>query len=159
MENTQVSEEKQRLVAFQLGAEKYGVDINHIREIIPLQAITTVPGVPGYVRGITNLRGRVITVLDLRVKLGLPATPPTASTCIVIVEHAAEPLGLIVDDVSEVLQVDEEAIDHPSRVVSSLNSDHMTGVARFGDELLVILDLEAVLRHPSPHPPGGSFPL
>ncbi len=148
MENLQARTKEERLVAFQLGAEKYGVDINHIREIIPLQAITDVPGVPNYVRGITNLRGRVITVLDLRVKLGLDKTPPTASTCIVIVEHAGEPLGLIVDDVSEVLQFSEDAIDHPSRTVSGLNNDYMTGVARVGDELLVVLDLEAVLHNP-----------
>ncbi|MDA8065446.1 MAG: chemotaxis protein CheW [Thermaerobacter sp.] len=136
---------EEQVVAFQLADETYGVDIGSIREIITWQRVTPVPGAQGHIEGIINLRGRVIPVVDLRRRLGLPPIPDLTNSKIVIVEHAGDTIGLVVDGVSEVLRVPTGAVEPPSRMVSDVSTDYLRGVAKVGDNLVILLSLDRAL--------------
>src|ERR1700682_2246393 len=121
-----ISEERQ-LVVFQLGAELYGVEISRVHEIIRLQAVTRVPRAPGFVEGVINLRGKVIPVVDLRRRFGLPGTEHTRATRIVVVEIGDQVIGIVVDGVSEVLRVNTSTVEPPSPVVTGIDSEYLLG--------------------------------
>src|ERR687888_2756041 len=107
---------EQQLVVFQLGAELYGVEIARVHEIIRLQAVTRVPRAPAFVEGVINLRGKVIPVVDLRRRFGLPPAEHTRASRIVVVELGDHVVGITVDGVSEVLRVDTATVEPPSPV-------------------------------------------
>src|SRR5260221_11419095 len=119
------SGEERQLVVFQLGAELYGVDIARVHEIIRLQTITRVPRAPSFVEGVINLRGKVIPVVDLRRRFGLPLADHTRATRTVVVEIGDQVVGIIVDSVSEVLRVSTATIEPPSPVVAGIDSAHL----------------------------------
>lgn len=145
-----------QLVIFSLAQEHYGVGIAAVDSIIKLQPITTVPHAPSFVEGVTNLRGKVLPVIDLRKRFGLPVTEPTRETRIVVTEMENSTVGMLVDAVSEVLHVPETAIEPPSPLVSTVDSAFITGIAKVEDQhgteenssagrLVILLDLEQVL--------------
>jgi len=134
-----------QLVVFTLAKEHYGVRIAVVESIIKLQPITAVPCSPAFVEGVTNLRGRVLPVIDLRKRFGLPAEEPTKDTRIVVVEMNGTLVGMIVDAVSEVLRVPVESIESPSPIMTTVDSAFITGIAKVGERLIVLLDLEKVL--------------
>jgi purine-binding chemotaxis protein CheW len=134
-----------QVVVLELAGEAYGVEIERVQEIIRMQPITRVPNGPAGVVGVTNLRGRVIPVLDLRQRLGLAQTPPTAQSRIVVAELGDDPVGLIVDGVSEVLQVPADAVEPPSALVASPESLYLRGVAKVDERLVLLLDLLRLL--------------
>jgi purine-binding chemotaxis protein CheW len=134
-----------QLVVFTLAKEHYGVRIAVVESIIKLQPITAVPCSPAFVEGVTNLRGRVLPVIDLRKRFGLPADEPTKDTRIVVVEMSGTLVGMIVDAVSEVLRVPAESIESPSPIVTTVDSAFITGIAKVGERLIILLDLEKVL--------------
>jgi len=136
-----------QLVVFQLGPELYGADIAVVREVCPLQRVTRVPRTPAYVEGVTNLRGRVIPVVDLRRRLGLPAGPATPSTRIAVAELDGEQVGMIVDAVLEVARVPEKAIEPSGSLVHGVDRQYVRGVAHVHDRLVILLDLAQVLRN------------
>src|SRR6266516_3972712 len=105
--------DEQQLVVFELGAELYGVEIARVHEIIRLQAVTRVPRSPAFVEGVINLRGKVIPVVDLRRRFGLPSADHTRSTRIVVVEIGDQVVGIVVDGVSEVLRVSTSIVEPP----------------------------------------------
>lgn len=140
-----LEEPDEHLVALQIAGETYGVDISLIHGIIRMQEITRVPQAPEFVEGVTNLRGKVIPVIDLRKRFGLPVTEPTKSTRIVVVEMDGKTVGMIVDGVSEVLRLSREAIEPPSPIVAGVSSDYLRGVGKLDDRLVILLDLAAVL--------------
>jgi purine-binding chemotaxis protein CheW len=136
---------EQQLVVFDLANEHYGVNISAVESIIKMQAITAVPRAPSFVEGVTNLRGSVVPVIDLRQRFGLPAGEETKETRIVVVEMGGTTVGMVVDGVSEVLSVTEEDIEPPSPIVMTIDSAFITGIAKVDDRLIILLDLGKVL--------------
>lgn len=135
-----------QLVAFRLGKETYAVDIQQVQEIIRMQHITQVPGAPSFVEGVINLRGRIVPVIDLRQRLGLPRGERTGETRIVVVEVPPHRVGMVVDAVEEVFRIQEEEIEPPSSLVASIQEKYLRGVGKSGDRLIILLDLEEILK-------------
>lgn len=136
---------EQLLVVFDLASEQYGLDIGSVESIIKMQAITVVPRAPHFVEGVTNLRGKVLPVIDLRKRFGLPHGEVNKDMRIVVVEMAGTTVGIIVDGVSEVLRVNSEAIEPPSPIVTTVDSAFIRGIAKVNDRLVILLDLGKVL--------------
>ena len=134
-----------QLVVFELADEYYGVEIAAVEGIIKMQTITAVPHAPDFVEGVTNLRGSVLPVLDLRKRFGMTKTDNTKETRIVVVELGGNSVGMVVDGVSEVLRVPENAIEPPSPLVTSADSAFITGIAKVDERLVILLDLSKVL--------------
>ena len=134
------------LVVFTLANEQYGVGISVISEIIKLQPITYVPRAPAFVEGVTNLRGKVLPVLDLRKRFGLTVAAASRESRIVVAEINNILVGMVVDAVNEVLRVPQEAVEPPSPVVTTVDSAFISGIAKVGNRLIILLDLEKVLR-------------
>lgn len=134
-----------QLVGFELGSEKFGVEILSVREIIPVGSITRVPNSPDFVEGIINLRGEVIPVIDLRKRVGVEKCEFQKSTRIIVVELEEQQVGFIVDVVSQVLRIPTDTIEPPPEMVTGVGSEYIRGVARVEDRLLMFLDLKRVL--------------
>ena len=134
-----------QLVVFDLNGEHYGVDIAAVEGIIKMQAITVVPQAPRFVEGVTNLRGKVLPVIDLRRRFGLGAEAATKDTRIVVVEMNGTTVGIVVDGVSEVLRVNSDTIEPPSPIVTTVDSAFIRGIAKIGERLVILLDLAKVL--------------
>ena len=140
-----VSGGERQLVVFLLGAESYGVEISRVHEIIRLQAVTRVPRAPAFVEGVINLRGKVIPVVDLRRRFGLPTAEHTRASRIVVVEIGDQVVGVVVDGVSEVLSVNSATVEPPSPVVAGVDSEYIHGIAKLPERLVILLDLDRVL--------------
>ncbi len=140
-----------QLVVFDLANEHYGVEIGAVESIIKLQPITVVPHAPEFVEGITNLRGTVLPVVDLRKRFGLPTKETTRETRIVVAEMDGTQVGMMVDAVTEVLRVDGEEIEPPSPIVATVDGDwssrnaFIPGIAKVDGRLIILLDLKRVL--------------
>ncbi len=134
-----------QLVIFKLADEYYGVNIVAVESIIKVQEITRMPHVPDFVEGITNLRGAVIPVIDLRKRLDLPQMEETKDTRIIVVEMDGITAGMIVDAVTEVLRVSGEDIEPPSPMVNTVDTAFITGIAKVDNRLVILLDLSKVL--------------
>ena len=143
--DTAVTGDERQLVVFQLGAELYGVEISRVHEIIRLQSVTKVPRAPSFVEGVINLRGKVIPVVDLRRRFGLPTSDHTRASRIVVVEIGDQVVGVVVDGVSEVLRVNGATVEPPSPVVAGIDSEYIHGIAKLSDRLVILLDLDRVL--------------
>lgn len=131
-----------------LGDESYGIAVGQVREIIRLQKITAVPQLPDYVRGVINLRGRVISVIDLRVKFGLPAAFQDR-TCIVVVQVRLPgrivQLGLVVDSVEEVVAIPADEIQPPPEFSASVATEYLLGLARVKGQVKILFDIDRVV--------------
>jgi purine-binding chemotaxis protein CheW len=134
-----------QLVLFDLASEHYAVSSQCVREIIRMQSITRVPGALEFVEGVTNLRGKVVPVIDLRKRLALPAGDETKDMRIVVLEVGSEYVGLIVDGVSEVLRVPYSLIEPPSEVVHGPDTDYILGIAKLESKLVILLDADRLL--------------
>ena len=139
-----------KYLTFMLAGEEYGISILKVKEIIGLMAITMVPQTPGYVKGVINLRGKVIPVVDLRLKFGMPAMDYTERTCIIVVEIRADAasilIGIVVDAVSEVLNIKAGDIEETPNFGSRLQTDYILGMAKAGEGIKILLDIDRVLR-------------
>lgn len=138
-------QDEQQLIVFDLSTQAYGVDIGDVREILRLQEITKAPRTPALVEGIVNLRGRVVPVIDLRKRLELPTAGETRDNRVVVVNIGGRDVGVIVDAVTEVLRISTASVEPPSSVVTTAESEYLTGVAKLDDRLIAILDLDRVL--------------
>ena len=138
-----------KYLLFQLRSEQFGVDVMQVREIIGLQRVTAVPHTPPYVRGVINLRGKVVPVVDLRVRLGLDSEDLHARTCIIVVEtmRANTPLlvGVVVDAVSEVVSVPDAVVDPPPEFADSPPRPYILGMAKLGGRVCIMLAMDRVL--------------
>jgi purine-binding chemotaxis protein CheW len=134
-----------QLVLFDLASEHYAVSSQCVREIIRMQNITRVPGALAFVEGVTNLRGKVVPVIDLRKRLALPASEETKDMRIVVLEVGSEYVGLIVDGVSEVLRIPYSLIEPPSAVVNGPDADFILGIAKLDSKLVILLDADSLL--------------
>ena len=136
---------ERQLVIFELADEYYGIDIASVESIIKPQAITVVPHAPFFIEGVTNLRGKVVPVVDLRKRFSLPPEDATKDSRIVVVMITNLEVGMVVDGVSEVLTVADGSIEPPPPMVLSIDSTFITGIAKLEDKLVILLDLAKVL--------------
>ena len=136
---------EEQLVVFELASEHYGVNIAAVESIVKLQSITAVPQAPKFMEGITNLRGSVLPVIDLRKRFGLPPVAATKNSRIVVVAMEGLKVGMIVDAVSEVLRIPQEAIEPPPPMVATVDTAFITNIAKVNGQLIILLDLAKVL--------------
>jgi purine-binding chemotaxis protein CheW len=138
-----------KYLTFAIGAEEYGVPVLKVREIIKMMDITSVPQVPRHVKGVVNLRGKVIPVVDLRLKFSFADSRYTERTCIIVVEVALAAskvmMGIIVDAVSDVLTIGPDEIEQTPEFGERVATDYMKGVAKVKGTVKVLLDLDRVL--------------
>jgi len=143
------SEEKRKecqLVVFLIGDEEFGVDIKQVREIVRLREITRMPKSPKFIEGVVNLRGQVVSVVDLAKRLEIPSLPKGENSRIIVIEVETNTVGMIVDSVSEVLRLPLENIeDVPALIETAVPEHYIQGVGKLKDRLLVLLDLNKVL--------------
>ena len=137
--------QERQLVVFELADQRYGVDIGTVREIIRMSEITHVPDAPPSVEGVINLRGTVIPVVDLRKRFGLRVSESTTQSRVVVVEIGDESFGVVVDAVAEVLRIPGSSVEAASAIVTTTDSFYIDGIAKVGDQLLILLDLEKAL--------------
>ena len=145
VQNKNESNELLQLVSFKISDEEFGVDILSVQEINRMLQITKMPNTPEFIEGVINLRGRVIPVLDLRVKLGMPRIEHDKNTRIVVVELKGKTIGFIVDEVSEVLRIPKSITEAPPEMVGGVNSDYIISIGKLEDRLLILLDLEKII--------------
>jgi len=134
------------LATFYVRESAYGIDLLKIQEINKLLALTPVPGAPSYVRGILNLRGQIVTVIDLGYKLGLPETHLNDKGRNIIVRFGGENIGLLVEQISEVIRVNIDEVESPPANMNGIQGDFFHGVIETADRLIGILDIEKVLE-------------
>ncbi|CAA7602972.1 CheW-like domain protein [Acididesulfobacillus acetoxydans] len=136
---------EEQLVTFSLGAEEFGMDIMRVQEIIRIPPITRVPKAPRHVEGVTNLRGNVIPIVNLRVRFGLTPAEETDLSRIIVLQAEKKVFGIRVDAVTEVLRLDTAAIEPPPPVAMGLDAQFIRGVGKVGERLLILLDLDQVM--------------
>lgn len=141
----QQSNEKLQLVSFSVNGEQYAVDILRVQEINRMLNITQVPQSPPGVEGVINLRGRIIPIMDLRVRFGMPKGERTDESRIVVVEAAGAIVGFIVDKVHEVLRIERSTVDPAPAMSSTVEAKYIEGVAKLADRLIILLDLDMLL--------------
>jgi purine-binding chemotaxis protein CheW len=134
-----------QFLTFTLGSEEYGVEILKIQEIKGFSAVTPLPNAPAHVKGVLNLRGTIVPIVDLRQKFGMPAEAYTKFTVIVVVQVQGKTLGFMVDAVSDVLTVAADAIQPTSDLHGQLDTTFLTGLAQTGEKLVILLDIDKVL--------------
>ena len=134
-----------RFLTFLLGSESYGIEIRYVTEIIGIQTITEVPELPDYIRGIINLRGKIIPVMDVRLRFKKSFREYNDRTCVIVVDIQNISIGLIVDSVSEVLAIPEAEIVPPPEV-SKEGNKYIRGIGKVGSEVKLLLDCEKLLN-------------
>ena len=139
-----------KYLTFSLAEEEYGIGILKIKEIIGMMPITTVPRTPEFVKGVINLRGKVIPVMDLRLRFGMKEIDYTERTCIVVVEiegtSGTVMIGVVVDSVSEVLNIKGEDVEETPTFGAKLNTDYILGMAKMEGGVKILLDIDRVLN-------------
>jgi purine-binding chemotaxis protein CheW len=139
--------EEMKVIVFGLANEEYGIEVEKVRTIERMIPITRVPKTFAFVKGVINLRGVVIPVIDLRGRFGLPESEPTESSRIIIVAVNELEVGFIVDSANDVIDIDSDTIDSPPEVVGGVKAKYLRGVAKVGDSrLLIMLNLSEVLN-------------
>ncbi|MBF8277427.1 MAG: cheW [Candidatus Brocadiaceae bacterium] len=134
-----------KYLTFVLCGEEYGLEILKVREIIGIMGVTPVPQTPKFIKGVINLRGKVIPVVDLRLKFGFEEVDYTKETCIIVVEVESVLTGIIVDTVSEVLDITNEELETTPNLGEDVNTDIFIGVAKIKDKVKILLDLDKIL--------------
>lgn len=134
-----------KFLTFFLEGEEYGLEILKVQEIIGMMDVTPVPRTPEHIQGVINLRGKVIPIMDLRLKFGMPQTGRTAETCIIVVQANHVQTGLVVDQVSEVLDVANEEIEDPPTFGADVRVDYILGIGKTQERVRLLLDIDRVL--------------
>ncbi len=138
-----------KYLTFSLGDEIYGIEILKVQELIGMMSVTSVPKTPEYVRGVVNLRGKVIPVVELRLKFEIEPVEDTEKTCIIVVQvtraDATITMGIIVDEVCEVLNISSDQIEPAPSFGSSVDSDFIIGMGKFDEKVVMLLDVDKVL--------------
>jgi len=136
-----------KFLTFFLADEEYGLEILKVREIIGMMPITPVPRTPQFVLGVINLRGRVIPIVDLRLKFDMARAEQTDETCIIVVEAGGIQMGIVVDKVSEVLDINADEIEDVPSFGDEVNTDYILGVGKSSDRVKLLLDIDKVLSN------------
>jgi len=137
--------QKGKFLTFHLAREDYGIEIRHVTEIIGIQKITEVPDMPDFVRGVINLRGKVIPIMDVRTRFRLPEREYDDRTCIIVVNIEEKSVGLVVDKVNEVAAIPEEQIEPPPNIQRGSASRYIQGMGKIEDEVKILLDINRLL--------------
>lgn len=135
-----------RFLTFALGEEVFGIEIKYVTEIIGVQPITRLPEVPAFIKGIINLRGKIIPVIDVRLKFKKPEVPYDDRTCVIVVETQEVLVGLIVDNVAEVITIGDEEIVPPPDYGADTNNKYIQGIGKVGNEVKLLLNTERLFR-------------
>ena len=147
--NKALTEKEGKYLTFALGSEEYGLEILKVREIIGYMDITAVPQTPDDVKGVINLRGQVIPVIDLRAKFGMETAETTDQTCIIVVEISQDGrkfnTGIVVDHVQEVLDIAGDDIEDAPQFGSNVETEFILGMGKIGDTVKILLDIDRVL--------------
>ncbi|HEX2938209.1 MAG TPA: chemotaxis protein CheW [Ruminiclostridium sp.] len=134
-----------KYLTFTLGKEVFGIEISFVTEIIGIQQITYVPQVPDYVKGIINLRGKIIPVIDVRLKFQKPSVEYDDRTCIIVIDIRDTSIGLIVDCVSEVIDISDENIVPPPSYKTGFQNKYIKGIGKVGNDVKLLLDCEKII--------------
>lgn len=149
LQQSKASSHAGKFLTFSLGREEYGLEILKVREIIGYIDVTAIPQTPMFVRGVINLRGQVIAVVDLRSKFGMEPTKRTDQTCIIVVETQGRSrkinTGIVVDRVSEVLDIAAESIEDAPSLGPATASEFILGMGKIGEHVKILLDIDKVL--------------
>ena len=147
METTKMKEtgELRQFISFSVGEEEYGLELLRVKEVIRVREITWLPKAPSFVKGIINLRGDVIPIIDLRDKFGLETREQTAQTRVIVVEVEGRLMGMVVDSASQVVRIPADQIDAPPPVLGGLSQEFITGVGKLEDKLMILLNVDAIL--------------
>ena len=137
--------QRDRYLTFRLGKEDYGIEIAHVTEIVGIQKITEVPDMPGFVKGVINLRGQVIPVIDVRVRFGMEPREYDDRTCVIVVKVRETSIGLIVDTVSEVREIPADNVSPPPKASTGTSGRYILGLGKVGDEVKILLDVQKLL--------------
>ncbi len=135
-----------KYLTFSLAGEEYGLEILKVREIIGVMDITAVPRTPSFVKGVINLRGKVIPVVDLRLKFEMPSVEKTEETCIIVVDVGNIEMGVVVDKVSEVLDIAGEEIEDAPSFGVNVDTNFILGMGKANGRVTILLDISKVLR-------------
>jgi len=135
-----------RYLTFFMESEVYGIEICFVKEIVGIQHINTIPECPDYVKGIINLRGRIIPIFDMRLRLHKEPIDYNDRTCIIVIESDTAMTGLIVDSVSEVVSIDQENISEPLKFDSGWHNRFINGIAKFGKSITLLIDCRKLIE-------------
>jgi purine-binding chemotaxis protein CheW len=145
---TTVAKEDATYLTFTLGSETFGVNVRSVREVLDFADITKVPRTPDYMRGVINLRGSVVPVIDMRLKFGMEATEKTLNTCVIVLEVRLDGetvvVGALADSVREVFEIDAGQIEPPPRIGTNLDTECISGMGKHEDQFIIILDIEKI---------------
>jgi purine-binding chemotaxis protein CheW len=147
MNNTvsSISSEEQQFATFFLNDEEYAMAVSAVQEIAALTAITRVPHLPDFIKGVINLRGTIIPVIDLKLKFGMPVPPYGNHSCVIVTEYSRGVFGIIVDTVSDILMIPPEGISPTPGFGVKVRTDFIRGMGKIDNRLVIILDIEKVL--------------
>ncbi len=134
-----------QLVSFKIGPEEFGIDILQVQEINKVTSVTKIPNSPSFIEGVLNLRGRVIPIIDLRLRLNLEKIAHTSNTRIIVVNVRSRTVGFIVDAVSEVLRIPDSIIEEPPLLITGINTEFISSVVKMEDRILILIDLEKII--------------
>ena len=132
-------------LTFRLGAEEYGIDILRVQEIRSYEAPTRIANAPAFIKGVVNLRGVIVPIVDLRVKLGCEAVEYNEFTVVIVLNVAGRVVGAVVDSVSDVLELSTESVKAAPELASSVDTRFITGIGNVGDRMLILMDIEAFM--------------
>lgn len=141
----EVDTQRGRFLTFSLGKEIFGIEIKYVTEIIGIQEITEVPELPHYIKGIINLRGKIIPVMDVRLRFKKEEREYNDRTCVIVIDVREISIGLIVDMVSEVLAIPEEEVVEPPQMKNIFNNRYIKKIGKSGDDTILLLDCEKLL--------------
>ncbi len=134
-----------QFLTFNLGEELYGVDILRVQEIKGYTTVTKIPNTPSHIKGVLNLRGTIVPIIELRTKFGMPTIEYTAFTVIIVVVVRDKVMGLVVDSVSDVLNIDKNDIQVPPQFGAKVDVSFLNGIGKSGDKLVALLDMDRLL--------------
>ena len=137
--------QKDKYLTFHLAGENYGIEICYVIEIIGIQSITEVPDMPTFIRGVINLRGKVIPVMDVRARFKLPARDYDDRTCIIVINVDSTEVGLVVDEVSEVADIPENQVEPAPRTSKNNDNSYIQGMGKMNNRVIILLDVHKLL--------------
>ncbi len=145
LDEEQVDAQEDKFLTFPLADEEYGIEIRHVTEIVGIQNITYLPDTPQYVRGVINLRGKVIPVIDVRLRFAMEEREYDDRTCVVVVNIEDSSVGLIVDSVSEVIDIPKSNIEPSPNIRNGKTSDFISGLGKVAEEVKILLNIQSLI--------------
>ena len=148
---SEIQTKNNQYLTFDLDGEVFAIEVSKVREILDFTEVTRIPQTPDFIRGVINLRDRVVPVINMRSKFGLPAVAETVNTCIIIVQvqidNEVSILGMLVDSVQEVLNMETDQIEPPPRMGSHMNTDFLQGMGKHDERFIMILNIDKVFSN------------